>query len=210
MIPAAVDLEKLLKLRLVVARFGEMDKARWWNTRGQLGRLGTTAVRRGFPRTHYFAQARAVFAVAAYRCRELFDTDGVVTLWQLPPLIEDQFEARWEHWLDHAAEWTDLFQGVESLPENDLIAALRAVGAVTDRDLEALARIPRSAGARAFALPNPFSGTNEGLAQTRRPHKPKPQRLRAKSPVNNPVRRQCGPAPSSGTPEPLLRPYSTG
>jgi hypothetical protein len=81
MIPAAVDLEKLLKLRLVVARFGEMDKARWWNTRGQLGRLGTTAVRRGFPRTHHFAQARAVFAVAAHRCREVFDADGVVTLW---------------------------------------------------------------------------------------------------------------------------------
>jgi hypothetical protein len=164
MIPAAVDLEKLLKLRLVVARFGEMDKARWWNTRGQLGRLGTTAVRRGFPRTHYFAQARAVFAVAAYRCREVFDADGVVTLWQLLPLIEEQFEVRWEHWLDHAAEWTGFFQSVESLPENDLIAAFRAMGAVTEADLEALARIPRSAGARALALPNPFSGTDEDIA----------------------------------------------
>lgn len=164
MIPGAVDLEKLLKLRLVVARFGEMDRARWWNTRGQLSRLGTTAVRRGFARTHYFAQARAVFAVAAHRCREVFDADGVVTLWQLPPLIEDQFEARWEHWLDHATEWTDLFQGVESLPENDLIAALRTVGAVTDRDLEAFARIPRFAGARALALPNPFSGSDEDIA----------------------------------------------
>jgi hypothetical protein len=164
MIPAAVDLEKLLKLRLVVARFGEMDKARWWNTRGQLGRLGTTAVRRGFPRTHYFAQARAVFAVAAHRCREVFDAEGVVTFWKLPPMIEDQFEARWEHWLDHASEWADFFQDVESLPENGLTAALRAVGAVTDPDLEAFARVPPSAGARALALPNPFSGTNEDIA----------------------------------------------
>jgi hypothetical protein len=130
----------------------------------QLGRLGTTAIRRGFPRTHYFAQARAVFAVAAYRCREVFDVDGVVTLWQLPPLIEDQFEARWEHWLDHAADWTDFFQGVESLPENDLIAALSAASAVTEADLRAFARVPPSAGARAFSLPNPFSGTNEDIA----------------------------------------------
>ncbi len=38
-----IDLDRLLKLRLVVARFGEMDLARWWNTKGQLGRLGTTA-----------------------------------------------------------------------------------------------------------------------------------------------------------------------
>jgi hypothetical protein len=164
MIPAAVDLEKLLKLRLVVARFGEMDRARWWNTRGQLGRLGTGAVRRGFPRTHYFAQARAVFAVAAHRCREILDTDGVVTLWQLPELIEDQFEARWEHWLDNAADWTDFFQYLETLPENDLSAALRAVGAVAEADLDAFARLPRPEGIRALALLNPFSGTNEDIA----------------------------------------------
>jgi hypothetical protein len=53
----SIDLDRLLKLRLVVARFGEMDLARWWNTKGQLGRLGFAALRRGFPRTHYFAHA---------------------------------------------------------------------------------------------------------------------------------------------------------
>ena len=40
--PPSIDLDRLLKLRLVVARFGEMDLAKWWNTRGQLGRLGET------------------------------------------------------------------------------------------------------------------------------------------------------------------------
>ena len=67
MTSSAIDLDHLLKLRLVVARFGEMDGARWWNTKGQLGRLGAAALRHGFPRTHRFAQARAVFAVAALR-----------------------------------------------------------------------------------------------------------------------------------------------
>jgi hypothetical protein len=57
----SIDLDRLLKLRLIVARFGEMDLAKWWNTKGQLGRLGAAAVRRGFPRTHHFARARAVF-----------------------------------------------------------------------------------------------------------------------------------------------------
>src|SRR5258706_9422706 len=97
---AAIDLDRLLKLRLVVARFGEMDLSKWWNTRGQLGRLGAAAVRRGFPRTHYFAQARSTFAVAAHRCREIFDPPRSVTLWQLPESLEDEFEAHWERWLD--------------------------------------------------------------------------------------------------------------
>jgi len=34
-----LDLTHLMRLRLVVARFGEMDVARWWNTRGMLGFL---------------------------------------------------------------------------------------------------------------------------------------------------------------------------
>lgn len=51
------DLDHLLKLRLVVARYGEMDSARWWNTGGLLGPKGALLMSRGFPRTHIFAQA---------------------------------------------------------------------------------------------------------------------------------------------------------
>src|SRR5260370_20425355 len=75
-----IDLDRVLELRLLVARFGEMDVAKWWNTRGQLGPLGAAALRRGFPRTHRFAQARSVFAVAAaHRCGEVFEPPGCVT-----------------------------------------------------------------------------------------------------------------------------------
>src|SRR5215813_2524893 len=102
---AVMDFDRLLRLRLIVARFGEMDLAKWWNTRGQLGRLGTAAVRRGFPRTHYFAQARSVFAVAAHRCSEVFDPPGIFKVWRIPETIEEEFEARWERWLDQANEW---------------------------------------------------------------------------------------------------------
>jgi hypothetical protein len=100
-----INFDRLLKLRLIVARFGEMDLAKWWNTRGQLGRLGTAAIRRGFPRTHYFAQARSVCAVAAHRCREVFDPPESVTLWRLTEQLEEEFEANREHWLDRAGEW---------------------------------------------------------------------------------------------------------
>ena len=40
-----LDMNRLLKLRLLVARFGEMDQARWWNTHGDvLGQLGEMAL----------------------------------------------------------------------------------------------------------------------------------------------------------------------
>ncbi len=58
----ALNFDRLLKLRLVVARVGEMDLAKWWNTNGLLGRKGRILLSRGFPRTHSFAQARAVFS----------------------------------------------------------------------------------------------------------------------------------------------------
>ena len=130
-----IDLERLFKLRVVVARFGEMDLAKWWNTKGQLSRLGSTALRRGFPRTHSFAQARSVFAVAGHRCAEVFDPPGSVTLWRLPEAIEEEFDIRWEHWLDHASEWDSFFQKIESIDGSDLIAILRTFDLVTDRNV---------------------------------------------------------------------------
>ena len=153
MSPAAIDLDRLLKLRLVVARFGEMDMAKWWNTKGQLGRLGASALRRGFPRTHHFAQARSVFAVAAHRCAEVFDPPGCVTLWRLPESIEEEFDARWEHWLDNAPEWAPFFQRLEALQTTDLVEALGSFEIVNDGDVERLVRLRRSAEGRAVPLP---------------------------------------------------------
>lgn len=160
----SVDLDRLLKLRLVVARFGEMDIAKWWNTRGQLGRLGTVALRRGFPRTHYFTQARTVFAVATYRCREVFDPPDCVTLWRLPEVIEEEFEACWERWLDRATEWQPMFQQLENLQNADLTDALRSFADLTDRDTEAFSRLRRTAEGRAVPLSGSFSGTDHEIA----------------------------------------------
>jgi hypothetical protein len=159
-----LDLDRLLELRLVVARFGEMDLAKWWNTKGQLGRLGAAAVRRGFPRTHRFAQARSVFAVAAQRCAEVFDPPGCVTLWRLPESAEEAFDARWEHWLDHAAEWNGFFESLETLPGTDLVEVLRTFELVETRDIESYTRLRRSAEGRAVPLPGVFSGTAADVA----------------------------------------------
>ncbi len=164
MIPPALDLDRLLKLRLVVARFGELDLAKWWNTKGQLGRLGAAALRRGFPRTHRFAQARSVFAVAAHRCAEVFDPPGCVTLWRLPDAVEELFDARWESWLDNASSWSPFFERIETLSGDDLATLLRVLDLVSDRDLELGAKLPRSAEGRAVPLPGLFSGTDADVS----------------------------------------------
>ena len=161
---ATLNFDRLLKLRIIVARFGEMDLAKWWNTRGQLGRLGTAAIRRGFPRTHYFAQARSVCAVAAHRCREIFDPPDSVTLWRLPETIEEEFEAKWDHWLDRADEWQPFFHRLENLQENDLKIALQVFNAVTSHELEISSRLRRSAEGRAVPLSEPFSGADQDIA----------------------------------------------
>ncbi len=92
-----IDLDRLLALQLGIARVAEMDLAKWWNSTGQLAQLGAPALRRGFPRTHHFAQAKTVFAVAAARCEAVFDLPGSVTLWKMPEDIEEEFDARWDH-----------------------------------------------------------------------------------------------------------------
>lgn len=162
--PHPVDMDRLLKLRLVVGRFGEMDLARWWNTTEQLGRLGSDVLSRGFPRTHHFAQARSVFAVAGHRCAEVFDPPHCVTLWRLPEEVEEQFDAQWEHWLDHAADWRPFFGRLESLPGTDLAAVLKSLALVHDRDLESLLLLRRSAEGRAVPLPGVFASTDSDVA----------------------------------------------
>lgn len=159
-----LDFDRILKLRLVVARFGEMDLARWWNARGQLGKLGAAALRRGFPRTHHFAQARSVFAVAAHRCAEVFEAPGCVTLWRLPEAIEEEFDARWEHWLDSASDWAPFFEKLATLQGSDLVSVLRSFALASASDVEAYGKLRRSAEGRAVPLSGVFSGTDDDVS----------------------------------------------
>jgi hypothetical protein len=157
------DLDRLLRLRLVVARAGEGDLAGWWNTRGQLGPMGASVLRRGFPRTHRFAQTRSVFAVAASRCRDLYNPPDAVTLWNLPAELEDDFDQAWPTWIEHAAEWEPFFSELEQCTA-DLAQELSRLQLVTDHHLEQLARLKRSAEQRAVNIPGEFTGSTDDLA----------------------------------------------
>lgn len=157
------NVEYLFKLRLVVARVGEMDLAQWWNTKGQLGSLGTSVLRRGFPRTHHFAQARSVFAVAAHRCSELYQPSGAVTLWDLPASTEDDLEQRWEDWIDDATGWEPFFKELESC-SSDLEQELTRLELVTPSHVAELGKLRRSAEQRAVLIPGEFAGSDHDLA----------------------------------------------
>lgn len=159
--PPTIDFGRLFKLRLVVARHGEMDAARWWNTQETLGPRGAVVLKRGFPSTHSFAQARIVFEVARSRCHELFDPPGCMTLWNLPAEIEDQFEERWQGWLDAGDTWAPVFQTVETQTGEDLLKSLGALDLLSHPQLEAVRKLRRSAENRAVPLPGTHQPNDE-------------------------------------------------
>lgn len=158
-----LSLEKLLKLRVVVARYGELSNARWWNTQSQLGKIGAAVLRRGLPRTHHFAQARSVFAVAAHRCDEVFNPPRCATLWKLPDDIEEAFEAEWERWLERAHDWQVFFDQAAAIQVADLTQVLRDFGLAGASALERYSATRRSAEGRAVPLDGFFSGRNEDV-----------------------------------------------
>jgi hypothetical protein len=130
-----------------------------------LGRLGEVALRRGFPRTHAFARAGVVFTVARQRCREVFDPPGSMTLWTLPPEVEDRYASRWNDWLDDRDAWSPFFAKLQGVEGTDLLAIARDLALATDREIEEARRLKRSAENRAVPLPGVHRPTDSIVTQ---------------------------------------------
>lgn len=107
------NIDQIAKLRMAVARFGEMDRSKWWNTKGLLSSLGEMAIARGFPKTHVFARSRAVFSVARIRSEEVFNPPNSFTLWRLPVELEDRVEDAWANWLESPEPWIEFLSRLE-------------------------------------------------------------------------------------------------
>jgi hypothetical protein len=159
-----IALDWLLPVRVAVARCGEMDAQRWWNTEGQLGPYGAKVLKRGFPRTHHFAQARTVFAVAAHRCAEVFDPPDAVTFWRLSDEVEEAFDARWEGWLDAAPTWAPFFESVAALKGFDVAAVLKGLSLVDDADVAAATRLKLADDEKGVLVPGPFDLGRKAVA----------------------------------------------
>jgi len=142
-----------MKLRLVVARYGEMDGAGWWNTQGILGKAGQSVLSRGFPATHFFAQARIACAVAVARCAAVFAPPGCLTLWNLPAEIEDEISGQWPGWCRQPEEWQPFFQQLVPRNSGELTQHLLELGLIDTPTIEAVKSLKRSAEGKAVPLP---------------------------------------------------------
>lgn len=160
----SLDFDRLLKLRLVVARTGEMDLQGWWNTKGALGRVGRSVYQRGFPRTAPFAQARTVFAVARARTRELWSPIACATLWNLPPEVEDAFEDQWQRWLDESETWAPFFEALQGI-NGALLDDLVSLSVLTLPETQRARELKRSVDGRAVLLSGPRHVDDETLGQ---------------------------------------------
>ena len=148
-----IQLEILFKLRLSVARFGEMDGARWWNTQGILGRYGTLALSRGLPKTHHFAQARIAFAVADQRCKEIYPRPSICTLWDLQPEIEDRFNQKWHDWINEADLWAPVFNTIQNISGLDLPELILKLDLATHQQIELVKKLNRSDEGNSVKIP---------------------------------------------------------
>ena len=158
-----MDLEHLIKLRLTVARYGEMDGAGWWNTQGVLGRGGRSVLGRGFPNTHWFAQARIVCSVATARCAAVFSPPGCLTLWNLPAEIEDALARQWTKWCRSSPEWAPFFDSLAQRNSGDLLRHLKELELIDAGTIQAAAALRRSAEGKAVALPGTGNASRETL-----------------------------------------------
>ncbi len=151
-VSSGIDYQRLMRLRLAVGRYGERDRMAWWNTDGLLGSLGRSVFQRGFPKTHRFARARALFAVAKARCSQVFAPPGCMTLWELPAEVEDAFETCWQSWLDDLEAWEPLFASLESPPAAGLLDGLLALDLIGPDEAVEVAELRLSAEGRAVPL----------------------------------------------------------
>lgn len=153
----SLRVEHLFKCRVVIARVGEMDNvgAAWWNTTGLLGPLGVSTFKRNFPYTHWFAQARAVIAVAGARSSEVFPLPrSCVSLWSFPPDVEARLSEEWPRWITNEKDWKTFFENTAKLSGMSASDALREAGLADATDVQFVESLRRSHEGKALLVPS--------------------------------------------------------
>lgn len=153
----SIDYGWLLRLRLLIARYGEMDSARWWNTNGVMGKYGAIALSRGFPKTQALVRGRIAMEAAKQRCNDVFQVPGCITLWSLPPEVEDGVEQHVNTCLNDNSGVLTFLQELESVENVGLGAILQSTGFVSQEYLAKVLSIPLSGDARTIAIPGTHS-----------------------------------------------------
>jgi hypothetical protein len=78
----------------------------------------------------------------------------------MPALIEDQFDERWQHWLEHIDEWSPFFKRLEDIPGN-LFMFLMGENLLTPALLEQAEKLRRSVEGKAVPIPGAHSPSDD-------------------------------------------------
>ena len=115
-------------------------------------------MRRGFRRTHYFAEPaspgvrrRSPSVSEVITCRALSHSGTFL------PETEDEIELRWEEWLDHAATWAGFFQLLAVVFPAKLVQSRHAPSSSPAKTSQRIRKSCRGAEQRAVPVPGEFS-----------------------------------------------------
>lgn len=149
----SVDILSLLKLRLILCRYGELDNQGWWGTERLLSDLGRTVLERAFPRTQSIARTRLALSIASKRAIEIFNPSGCVTLWSMPPEIElavDDYLLQLTHNDEPIASF---IKGIEVLDKSGLSEELQARDLVDSGIISSVKQLRTSDTGKSVQIP---------------------------------------------------------
>jgi hypothetical protein len=156
--------ELLFKSRLIVGRYGEMDIARWWNTSSILSSLGSKVASRGLPRTEFYGRARVLFAVASQRTRQYFSPSGSVTLWSLPPSIENALDEAMIRWAHEGRSWPVVEEALVGLKVGGIEQALQSADVAPEQVRGLVPKLKAGPEGKSILLPQSRKITDETVS----------------------------------------------
>lgn len=128
-------MDEILRLRAVVARYGEQDQNAWWNHEILAQGGGSFVAQRLFPRTHEWVSIELALAALRVRDEDRLTRRAAYTLFRFAPIHERSLELRLrEHKTAGTPPATVLGVnlGDESLPSlSDALALGQLVSAMT-------------------------------------------------------------------------------
>jgi len=77
--------------------------------------------------------------------------------------VEDQFEERWQGWLDNGDKWAPVFEQLAAVTGDDLLALLSQLDLVSPAQFEAATKLRRSAENRAVPVPGTHRPDDETI-----------------------------------------------
>ena len=148
-----LDLNWLLRARLLIGRFGETDVFGWWRTDGVLGQDGAFVGPRVVPKTHATARARIVFAVARHACLERYPDTGTFNLFSLDPVTEDRFDALLVDKLADTDFWLPAMAQTEAIgSEAVIVETLLDAEVISADEIQAVAQLSLGPAGRSVAV----------------------------------------------------------